>query len=306
MTIEFDLVDSANIVASGENTTAQLTPPATKDTGDFQAGHIQDDENPADAIDLVSDKYTEVEWCIKATDAAEVDATYEFRITKYVGFDKTSLISWWDLEETSGTRSDAHGTNHLTDNNTVLYAVGKVGNAADFVAANSESLSIIDNPNLSMGTGVYFTLGCWVRFTNPSDNWNGLMVKYTTNFEYILACYFTVGVGNWRFFASPDGTALSDLNVPYTLAHNTWYFVVAWYDGVNLNLQINDGTIYTLPYTTDVYDGVNSFEIGSWTGGTGAFLNGYIDSPFVAKRVYSADERTWLFNSGAGRAYSEL
>jgi hypothetical protein len=47
-----------------------------------QAGRIQDDENPADAIDLTADKYTEVEFCIKATDTAEEGATYEFRITK--------------------------------------------------------------------------------------------------------------------------------------------------------------------------------------------------------------------------------
>ena len=32
---------------------------------------------------------------------------------------KTSLISYWNLDEDSGTRNDSHGTNHLTDNNTV-------------------------------------------------------------------------------------------------------------------------------------------------------------------------------------------
>jgi len=37
---------------------------------------------------------------------------------------KTSLVSYWNLIETSGTRNDSHGTNHLTDNNTVGYAAG--------------------------------------------------------------------------------------------------------------------------------------------------------------------------------------
>ena len=39
---------------------------------------------------------------------------------------ESSLVSWWDLNEESGTRNDAHGTNNLTDNNTVSYSLGKV------------------------------------------------------------------------------------------------------------------------------------------------------------------------------------
>ena len=40
--------------------------------------------------------------------------------------DKTSMVSWWALNETSGTRNDSHGTNHLTDNNTVTSSIGPV------------------------------------------------------------------------------------------------------------------------------------------------------------------------------------
>ncbi len=93
----FVLVDSPYIVASGEITTAQLTAPAGKTTADFQAGRIQDDENPTDVIDLAVGKYTEIEWCIKATEYAEVDATYQFRVTKYVEWvptDITNCILW--------------------------------------------------------------------------------------------------------------------------------------------------------------------------------------------------------------------
>lgn len=77
----FELVASANITASGEATTAQLTAPAGKTTSDFVAGRIQDDENPSDTVNITSDDYTELEWCIQAT-AYAIDAeTYEFRVT---------------------------------------------------------------------------------------------------------------------------------------------------------------------------------------------------------------------------------
>ena len=36
-----------------------------------------------------------------------------------------SLVSYWNLDEASGTRNDSHSTNHLTDNNTVTNAAGK-------------------------------------------------------------------------------------------------------------------------------------------------------------------------------------
>jgi hypothetical protein len=70
ITEKIQMKASANITASGDNTTAQLTAPNGKTTGDFSAGRMQDDENPADAVDLAADKYTEYEWCIQLTNDA--------------------------------------------------------------------------------------------------------------------------------------------------------------------------------------------------------------------------------------------
>lgn len=75
------LSPSSNITAGGENTTAQLTAPSGKTTSDFDAGRIQDDENPGDAVDITADDYTELEWCLIATDEAAVDDIYQFRVT---------------------------------------------------------------------------------------------------------------------------------------------------------------------------------------------------------------------------------
>ncbi len=45
---------------------------------------------------------------------------------------KTNLVSWWNLSETSGPRLDSHGSNHLTDHNSVAPAVGiTIGLASD-------------------------------------------------------------------------------------------------------------------------------------------------------------------------------
>jgi hypothetical protein len=78
---EFQMSDSTYISASGENTTYQLTAPATKSTTDFDAGRIQDDENPADTVDITADDYTEMEWCFKGTDLSK-EVQYDFRVVK--------------------------------------------------------------------------------------------------------------------------------------------------------------------------------------------------------------------------------
>mgnify|MGYP003641999950 CR=1 FL=1 len=64
----------------------------------------------------------------KALTEAELNALYNSgNATAYSSLSaaqKTDLVSWWSLSETSGTRYDQHGTNNLTDNNSVGWAAG--------------------------------------------------------------------------------------------------------------------------------------------------------------------------------------
>ncbi len=76
----FELRASANVTASGENTTRQLTIPAGKSSGNFGGGRLQDDENPGDAVDLALNGFREDEWSLQATAAAVPGAIYEFRL----------------------------------------------------------------------------------------------------------------------------------------------------------------------------------------------------------------------------------
>jgi hypothetical protein len=62
-------------------TTAQLTAPSGKTTGDFYPGTIHDLENPAYALDMGDEDYTEVEWVVEATDETVNGEVYEFRVT---------------------------------------------------------------------------------------------------------------------------------------------------------------------------------------------------------------------------------
>jgi hypothetical protein len=104
----FLLTTSSNITASGENTTAQLTPPGGKSTSDFDAGRMQDDENPADAVDISADDYTELEWCMQARSTA-LDGDYTFRVTRAGAVLSTySVTPQWTISAVTGGAAVGH------------------------------------------------------------------------------------------------------------------------------------------------------------------------------------------------------
>ncbi len=94
---------SANITASGEATTFQLAAPAGKATSDFDAGRMQDDENPADSVTISADDYTEMEWSLIANAAAVDSGVYQFRVYKY--------LTTFATELTTGGTASALGEN---------------------------------------------------------------------------------------------------------------------------------------------------------------------------------------------------
>lgn len=105
---QFILSGSGYIAASGENTTAQLTPPSGKSSSDFAAGRIQDDENPADAVSLTAGQYTEMEWCLQALPSASAGETYQFRLRRVAAeLDSYSQTPEWTIASEGGVPRNA-------------------------------------------------------------------------------------------------------------------------------------------------------------------------------------------------------
>lgn len=221
---------------------------------------------------------------------------------------KTNLVGHWSLEAASGARVDDIGGNTLTDGNTVTQAVGKVGNAAQYTAANSEFLALADNAALSMGD-IDFTLAAWV-YLDSKTAIRPIISKYggAGNREYILR--YNSGNDRFDFLVSNDGTNSAPLVTAATFGSPslaTWSFVVGWHDSVanTLNIQINNGTVDSAAHTTGVFDGNTAFEVGSRTIGS-QFFDGRVDQAAVWKRVLTTQERTDLYSGGVGLAFSQF
>lgn len=222
-----------------------------------------------------------------------------------------NLVSYWTLDETSGTRADSHGSNDLADNNTVGYAAGKLNNAADFERDNSEYLSAADHSSLDLTGDISVSL--WVKLETQVPSWlrYDLVGKWinTDTFgdhSWVLSYYHDSG-----YFLSFGVAALDYQNpqwhpVSQTLSTGTWYHIVATWDASEhtatfyvdgSSIGSNNSGTYTSQASTAA-----PLRIGAASGG-GSAVDGLIDEVGLWSRVLSSSEVTSLYNSGTPLAY---
>jgi hypothetical protein len=214
----------------------------------------------------------------------------------------TDLAGYWKLDEASGTRNDSVGTSHLTDVNTVTSNPGKVGTAAQFTAANTESLTVAHNAALAVGN-FDFSIACWVYFTTVTTSifvskWSAGQASYTL--------YYDSGAGNFIWLLSSDGTATDvtiQMNVLGTPIVATWYFMTLIHDAAanQITVQGNATTAQVVAHSAGVFAGTAPFELGARAGVLP--LDGRVDEAGYWKKVLSAAERAALYGGGSGAAY---
>lgn len=218
----------------------------------------------------------------------------------------TGLVSYWELEETSGTRVDSHGSNDLTDNNTVLSATGIQGTGADFEASNSEYFSRADGSLSGLKPTTGLTISAWFKLEstpivysivskNWSDSsWNPPYASYhiriddTTHITTHLAHGSST---NYYFLQSTVST----------MSTGTWYHVVLRYDSDTLKAYLNGVEVGSMSAPNDLQYSTGSLHIGR--DQTGEYFDGIIDELGIWSRALSAGEIAALYNSGSGIPY---
>lgn len=223
-----------------------------------------------------------------------------------------SLISYWPLDEASGSALDAHGSNDLAESasDTIDSAAGHVGGARDFELADTEYFSIADNADLSTGD-IDFTIAAWVNLESLGTR--TIVSKFSTGAssrEYTLQEVGTGASARLRFSVDSNGTAIDtavNADTFGAVSTATWYFVVAWHDSVNnvIGISVNDISD-TAAHSAGVFDGTAAFAIGARVNADGDYFDGIIDEVGFWKRVLTSAEITELYNAGAGRDYAYI
>ena len=219
-----------------------------------------------------------------------------------------SLVAYWRMDEASGQRNDSIGANHLTDNNTVGSTAGLVYPlAADFIAANNESLSIVDNAALSVGD-IDFWLAAWIYIDIKNTSGNGIITKddTVTNREYSLYYSFSSNRLTFTVWGGPSGANRDDVytNNLGAISIATWYFVVAWHDATanTINICVNNGTPNSVAHATGCFNGSTAMNIGVLGMTSGWFHDGKLGPAMLGKNyVPTVADIAFLYNGGVGR-----
>ena len=219
------------------------------------------------------------------------------------------LVSYWNLQDQSGSRLDLTGAgNTLTNTNTVTSVDGFIGQASNFVAASSQRLTVASNATLQGGPQDY-TFACWVQLATKPANAMIILSKYSATSgqaEYIINWDNTLDRFTFTVYRATDSAnqiAADNFGAPST---STWYFVVGWNDNGNLQtgIEVNagDANTLTLGGATQAASAA-AFGIGSLSLVGSFYLNGKMAEVGLWKRVLTKQERTWLYNKGFGRTF---
>jgi len=214
-----------------------------------------------------------------------------------------NLVAYYKLDEVDGERFDSSINNlNLSAINTVPNAVGKIGNAALFTAANQESL---------VTTGTDKT-----AFSFPNESYSFCLWIYanTITTSFILSKFGIVGQRQYRILFSPTQIRFEHIGAGQiiAIASNSfipnplqWYFVAAVYDhsSQTITLYVNNDTPAVAAATggSATVDAAE-FYIGSSNGVT-SWFDGRIDEVGSWRRALTSAEIEQLYNNGAGLTY---
>lgn len=217
-----------------------------------------------------------------------------------------NLVSYWELEETSGTRVDSHGTADLNDHNTVGYASGIQGNGADFVKANSEYFNVTDT---SLNVQSDFSVSFWASSDSTSTtqrimtfyggNNNGRVEVTQVSDNSFRALYYD-NAGNRTYKYATSMFPATGTLYHFVCAVDVSEKVIDFYRNgsklTSININVNSSSL-----------GSNGgvFAMGAYTDGTDTW-GGTLDEFGFWGRYLSSSEVTDLYNSGAGLSYADI
>lgn len=215
----------------------------------------------------------------------------------------TNLISYWKLDESSGSASDSVGSNTLTNNNTITYSPGKINNGANFVAASTQyfSSSIVPNDaNITIAlwfkTTATATQELWGHDSTGGSGWSRRLTMNNAGSGKLELFYTNVGESGQVTF---DSTG--------TYNDGAWHYAVFTLDSSLGGALYIDGTALTTGHTYYAISGGTNSNLMFGRNNNGGspvwYLTGSLDEIGYWNRAITSTEVTQLYNGGAGLQY---
>lgn len=217
------------------------------------------------------------------------------------------LVSYWNLQDASGSRLDLTGTgNTLTNNNVVTTTGGIVGAASNFVAASSQRLQLASNASIQGGNKDY-TFAAWVQLASKPVIPMTILSKYSVTVgqsEYMIHWVNGFDTFFMQAYTATDNAIVAISSI--TPAIGEWLFVVGWVDSVaqTVSISVNALTVDTVALgAAPQAASAAAFVIGAFGVASGSYWDGKICEVARWDRVLTTQERLWLYNGGYGRTF---
>ena len=232
----------------------------------------------------------------------------------------SGLVSYHELSETAGNdRVDSQGSNDLAEvgpgvpinQAATLYTNG--ANSTDFsnngCGSYQEHLQKTSPTGMSPGSGS-FTVGGWVQWTTDSCSMSFVSRFESSGNDRQFVLWYLLSNNAWRFDVSSDGLDDFAVNDDEVFVGSTTLtrFVLAWYNGDDntINISVNNTAPVSAAGPTAIFSSAAPYEIGNSFIGSNTPLVGKAQGVGYWNRVLTSDERTFLYNSGDGRAFNEF
>jgi hypothetical protein len=213
------------------------------------------------------------------------------KISSAFPIQQEGIVSYWKMDEASGTRVDTMTRNNLTDNNSVGSAAGKVGTASYFIRANSEYLSIANGSQTRLNlTNSGYTLLTWVKLNTVGID------------QYLFSKTNAAGTG-YHLRISSAANVLSIANEPGGASTSTfglgatgaWYHIAVVWTAGKMRFYYMGGLQNDNAYTSALSADANQFTLGTRSDNVN-YLDGYLDETLVADRWFREEEIVAVVN----------
>jgi len=219
---------------------------------------------------------------------------------------RVGLVAYWPLNETA-TSGDVTAEdytkngNNLTSNNSVLSTAGLFGNGREFVAANTEFLSIASNAQMQFGQkdwsmSFWFNIDAWGTYQMASKDGGG-----GREVECLAQTVSGSRVVQLVFYHSGGSVAG---NIGSNLATGVWHFLALRHinsTGIITSRINGTANTFTRPSGQTWNSGTTIFTLGARQfPGFQQYMNGKIDECARWDRALSDAELDTLYNSGSG------
>lgn len=225
-------------------------------------------------------------------------------VGQYVTFPASWLVSYYKLDETTGTSvADSFGSNTGTATN-VTWTAGKINNAGSFTTTTSKIL-LANETAFDFDRTQALSVSMWVKL-NSLTTTSFLFSKQLNSGNY--TGYSIYQTSSWKLEFGIVATASNNaiINTP-TLPNTTnFHCITATYDGsssanwlaVYINWIKQTNTVVSNNLTSSILNN-QQFEIWNRSGAFNFWW--LIDEVWIRNRALTQDEITVLYNLWNGR-----